>query len=162
MSQEIIAVYPGTFDPVTNGHVDVIQRGARLFKRLVVAVSEHNQKQTLFDLQERIAMVEHVCSSMSNVSVAGFSGLLVDCVKQHQAGVLIRGLRAVSDFEYEFQLATMNRRLSSNVETIFLTPAEHNTFLSSTLVREIAGLKGDVSSFVDPFVADKLSKRFQV
>ena len=156
----MIALYPGTFDPITNGHIDLVKRGARLFDQLIVAVNEAGNKKTLFTAQERVVMAQSACKAFDNVTVIAFTGLLVDCVREHQAGVLVRGLRAVSDFEYEFQLASMNRRLDSDVETIFLTPSAENNFLSSTLVREIASLSGDVSSFVDPYTEAQLKTRF--
>ena len=146
------AIYPGTFDPVTNGHTDLIARASRLFKHVVVGVAASPSKKPRFDLAHRVDMIEQVTQHLSNVTVVGFSGLLVDFAKQHQANVLIRGLRAVSDFEYEFQLANMNRRLSPDLESVFLTPAEENSFISSTLVKEVAFHNGDVSQFVHPVV----------
>jgi len=142
------AIYPGTFDPVTNGHADLIERASRLFPYVVIGVAASPSKQPMFDLDHRVAMLKEVSKHLPNVSVAGFSGLLVDFAKQNQANVLIRGLRAVSDFEYEFQLANMNRRLSPDLESVFLTPAEENSFISSTLVKEVALHRGDVSQFV--------------
>lgn len=155
----ITAVYPGTFDPITNGHTDLVARAGRLFDRIIVAVADNPKKQPLFTLNERIALARAVFADMPNVSVCGFSGLLVDFVHEKQAQVILRGLRAVSDFEYEFQLATMNRRLAPEVETVYLTPAEQNTFISSSLVREIALLGGDVSQFVHPAVAEALQRK---
>ncbi|WP_440875261.1 pantetheine-phosphate adenylyltransferase [Thalassotalea sp. PLHSN55] len=150
------AIYPGTFDPVTNGHSDLIERASRLFNEVIVGVAASPSKKPLFDLQKRVAMIEEVTKDLDNVSVVGFSGLLVDFAKNNQANVLIRGLRAVSDFEYEFQLANMNRRLSPDLESVFLTPAEENSFISSTLVKEVAIHQGDVSQFVHPFVKTEL------
>ncbi|SIO12062.1 Phosphopantetheine adenylyltransferase [Sulfurivirga caldicuralii] len=155
----ITAVYPGTFDPITNGHTDLVARAGRLFDHIIVAVADNPKKQPLFTLDERIALASAVFAEMPNVSVCGFSGLLVDFVHEKQAQVILRGLRAVSDFEYEFQLATMNRRLAPEVETVYLTPAEQNTFISSSLVREIALLGGDVSQFVHPAVAEALQRK---
>ncbi len=150
------AVYPGTFDPVTNGHTDLIERASRLFSEVLVGVAASPSKKPLFDLAKRVEMIEEVTKHLSNVTVVGFSGLLVDFAKTNQANVLIRGLRAVSDFEYEFQLANMNRRLSPDLESVFLTPAEENSFISSTLVKEVALHKGDVSQFVHPEVRTSL------
>ena len=154
-------IYPGTFDPVTNGHADLIGRAAKLFDEVIVGVANSPSKRPLFDLAERVQLVQQVTSQLPNVKVVGFSGLLVDFAKEHQANVLIRGLRAVSDFEYEFQLANMNRQLAPDVESMFLTPSEKYSFISSTLVREIAALGGDISKFVHPAVADALAERFK-
>ena len=152
------AIYPGTFDPVTNGHADLIERASRLFDEVVVSVAASPSKQPRFDLVQRVAMLEEVTRDLNNVTVVGFSGLLVNFAKTHQATVLIRGLRAVSDFEYEFQLANMNRRLSPDLESVFLTPSEENSFISSTLVKEVALHKGDVSQFVHPVVEKALTE----
>lgn len=154
------AIYPGTFDPVTNGHADLIDRAASLFPSLVIAVAANPSKQPRFSLQQRVAMLQTVTAHLANVEVMGFSGLLVDFAKQQQATVLVRGLRAVSDFEYEFQLASMNRRLFPGLESVFLTPAEENSFISSTLVKEVAIHGGDVSQFVHPEVATALQQLF--
>ena len=154
------AVYPGTFDPVTNGHSDLISRAARLFDEVIVAVAIDTGKDTCLDTEQRIALVKKVVEGHGNVSVTAFKGLLVDFCEQQQAGVVIRGLRAVSDFEYEFQLASMNRRLAPQIETMFLTPAEQYSFISSSLVREIARLGGDVAEFVHPDVQSALSANF--
>lgn len=154
----IKAIYPGTFDPVTNGHSDLIVRASKLFSEVIVGVAASPSKQPRFDLKQRVAMIEQVTQELTNVTVVGFSGLLVDFAKQHQAKVLIRGLRAVSDFEYEFQLANMNRRLSPELESVFMTPAEENSFISSTLVKEVALHQGDVSQFVHPVVKAALDK----
>ncbi|WP_457675375.1 pantetheine-phosphate adenylyltransferase [Thiolapillus sp.] len=153
------AVYPGTFDPITNGHTDLIARAARLFDRVVVAVAESPAKGTLFALEERVALARAVLAPMENVEVRGFTTLLVDFAREVGARVLVRGLRAVSDFEYEFQLASMNRRLAPEVETVFLTPDEQYGFISSSLVKEICRLGGDVSAFVHPRVAEALACR---
>jgi len=156
---KVVAVYPGTFDPITNGHADLVARACRLFDRVIIAVAHNPKKRPMFSLEERIALAEAVFASHEQVTVEGFSGLLVDFVHARQAQVILRGLRAVSDFEYEFQLATMNRRLAPEIETVYLTPAEQNTFISSSLVREIACLGGDVSQFVHPAVAEALQAR---
>lgn len=145
----IKAIYPGTFDPVTNGHTDLIARASNLFSEVIVGVAASPSKKPLFSLEQRVELLEQVTQNMPNVKVVGFSGLLVDFAKSHNASVLIRGLRAVSDFEYEFQLANMNRRLYPDLESVFLTPAEENSFISSTLVKEVAIHGGDVSQFVD-------------
>ncbi|MDN3652799.1 pantetheine-phosphate adenylyltransferase [Thalassotalea ponticola] len=152
------AIYPGTFDPVTNGHLDLIARAAQLFEHVVVGVAASPSKQPVFDLNQRVAMIEQVTNSLANVTVVGFSGLLVDFAKEQQARVLIRGLRAVSDFEYEFQLANMNRRLYPDLESVFLTPAEENSFISSSLVKEVSLHGGDVSEFVHPHVKQMLDQ----
>ncbi len=158
---QIIAIYPGTFDPITNGHIDIIARAAKLYHRVIVAVAVNNNKAPLFSLDERVALVQAVTTEFANVNVIGFSTLLVEFAKQQGANVILRGLRAVSDFEYEFQLAGMNRRLSPDLETMFLTPAEQYEFISSTMIREIARLKGDVSSFVPPIVGNALTEKFK-
>ena len=142
------AIYPGTFDPVTNGHIDIITRAANLFPELVVAVASNTTKRPFFSLATRIKFIEDVVKHLPGVSVVGFDNLLIHFVKEQTASVILRGLRAVSDFEYEFQLAGMNRKLSKDIETMFLTPSEEFMFISSTLVREIAALGGDVSGFV--------------
>ena len=153
------AMYPGTFDPVTNGHLDLVRRAAKLFDRVVVAVAASPNKTPMFTLEERIGMARTALADAPNITVDGYAGLTVDYVRQHGLRVIIRGLRAVSDFEYEFQLATMNRHLRSEVETIFLTPAEEYTFVSSTFVREIGVLGGDISPFVPPGVASALARK---
>jgi pantetheine-phosphate adenylyltransferase len=152
----ITAVYPGTFDPITNGHFDLIERAARFYDRLVIAVADNQNKQSLFTLAQRVELAKEVTKNLSNVEVIGFSGLLVDFVKEINGHVLLRGLRAVSDFEYEFQLASMNRKLAPEIETMFMTPAEQYSFISSSLVREISRLGGDVSDFVNPVVSKSL------
>ena len=158
---QITAIYPGTFDPITNGHLDLIARASKLFDDVIVAVAESRGKQPLFTLDERVCLIDSVIGEFSNVSVIGFENLLVECAKQYQATVIIRGLRAVSDFEYEFQLAGMNRRLAPDIETVFLTPAEQYEFISSSMIREIAKLNGDVSSFVPEPVKLKLISKFR-
>ena len=156
----ITAIYPGTFDPITDGHLDIISRASKLFHHVIVAVAVNQGKTPLFSLEERVDMVKEVTKSLPNIKIIGFGNLLVDCAKEHQANVVLRGLRAVSDFEYEFQMAGMNRRLSPDLETMFLTPAEQYEFISSSMIREIAKLKGDVSSFVSHSVEDRLIKKF--
>lgn len=151
------AIYPGTFDPVTNGHIDIIARASRLFPEVVVAVAHNATKRPFFSLAERIELVQKSVAHLSGVSVVGFDNLLIHFVEEQNAGIILRGLRAVSDFEYEFQLAGMNRKLSKLVETLFLTPSEDSMFISSSLVREIAALGGDVSNFVPSVVADALN-----
>jgi len=153
-------VYPGTFDPITNGHSDLIARASKLFGKVIVAIAVNPGKNPAFDLQQRVELAQLVLREIENVEVRAFDNLLVDFVMQCNAGVILRGLRAVSDFEYEFQLAGMNRRLAPTVETLFLTPAEQFAFISSGLVREIASLGGDVSEFVHPQVQSALSKRY--
>ena len=155
-----IAVYPGTFDPVTNGHVDLAHRASPLFEKLIIGVAESPSKGPGLDLEQRIALVREATADIPNVEIRGFSSLLATFVEEVGAGVILRGLRAVSDFEYEFQLASMNRHLIPCAETLFLTPAEQYSFISSSLVREIARLGGDVSGFVHPAVQDALRKRF--
>ena len=156
---DIVAVYPGTFDPITHGHTDLVQRAAGLFPHVIVAVAGHPGKQPTFSLQERVAMAGEVLSGIQGVEVCGFRGLLADFVRQREVRVILRGLRAVSDFEYELQLASMNRRLVPSAETLFLSPAEPFAFVSSSLVREIASLGGDVSPFVHATVAQALKRK---
>ena len=152
------AFYPGTFDPVTLGHVDLIRRAAKLFDEVIVGVAENRDKSPLFSLQERVTLLKQAVGGLENVRVTGFNNLLIDCVREHSADTILRGLRAVSDFEYEFQLAAMNRHLDPGIETTFLTPAESYAFLSSTLIKEVASLGGDVSEFVPPEVMQALKK----
>jgi pantetheine-phosphate adenylyltransferase len=156
------ALYPGTFDPFTNGHEEMVRRAAGLFSRVIVAVAASSKKQPVFDLTRRIELINAVVGDLDNVAVVGYEGLTVEVAHKHDTKVIIRGLRAVSDFEYEFQLATMNRHLAGDVETIFLTPTEEFMFVSSTLVREIAALGGDVSAFVHPAVNQALLDHFSV
>lgn len=156
-----IAVYPGTFDPITNGHVDLVHRAAALFEKLVVGVAESPNKRPAFPLARRVELAREVLADVHNVEVRGFDSLLADFAHTVGAGVLIRGLRAVSDFEYEFQLASMNRHLIPDVETLFLTPLEQYGFISSSLVREVSRLGGDVSGFVPPVVAAALQAEWQ-
>ncbi|WP_404341117.1 pantetheine-phosphate adenylyltransferase [Pseudoalteromonas mariniglutinosa] len=156
---KVTAIYPGTFDPLTNGHTDLIQRAAKMFDTVIVAIAHNPSKQPCFSLAERVAQANTILTHLKNVQVVGFSGLLADLARDHKAEVLIRGIRAVSDFDYEFQLANMNRRLNPDLESVFLTPAEQNSFISSTLVKEVARHKGDVSGFVNPIVAKALQEK---
>ena len=153
------AIYPGTFDPITNGHADLIERAANMFSHVIVAIASNPSKQPLFTLDERVKMITEVTAHLPNVTVKGFTGLLADYAKHEDSRILIRGLRAVSDFEYEFQLANMNRRLNPELESVFLTPSEENSFISSTLVKEVALHEGNVSEFCHPVVLEALSKR---
>jgi pantetheine-phosphate adenylyltransferase len=155
----IKAVYPGTFDPLTRGHEDLVRRASKLFDSLVLGIADSRAKRTFFSLQERIDMAREVLGDVKNLSVVGFTGLLTEFVRKQDARVVLRGLRAVSDFEYEFQLAGMNRALNPEFETVFLTPGEQHMFISATLVREIATLGGDVSKFVDPTVRVRLAAK---
>ena len=157
----IRVVYPGTFDPITRGHEDVVRRAAGLFTEVIVAVAE-SRTQTLFTLGERVEMASEAFANYDNVRVEGFNGLLMNFVQAHDAHVVLRGLRAVSDFEYEFQLAGMNRNLYPELETLFLTPAEQYTFISATMVREVARFGGDVSKFVSPYVMERLQQKFSL
>jgi pantetheine-phosphate adenylyltransferase len=154
------AIYPGSFDPVTNGHLDVVQRAAKLFDRVVVAVAKNDGKHPLFTLNERLALVKKSTAHLPNVEADSFDGLLVDYVVRRRAQAIVRGLRAISDFEFEFQLALMNRKLNENIETIFMMPKDTYTFLSSRIVKEIARLGGEVGSFVPAPVQTALGKKF--
>ena len=156
----VVAIYPGTFDPITNGHVDLVERGARMFERLIVSVAANPNKQPLFSLEERVGMAREALAHLSKVEVCGFDILLVHHAKSVGANVIMRGLRAVADFEFEFQLASMNRRLDHQIESIFLTPAEQYAFISSSLVREVAKLGGNISPFVHPMVEAALAAKF--
>ena len=153
------AVYPGTFDPITNGHQDLVRRAASIFERVIVAIAANPNKAPMFSLQMRVDLARRVLSDLPNIQVLGYSGLTVEFARKQGARVIVRGLRAVSDFEFEFQLANMSRHLERDIETVFLTPQEQFTFISSTLVREIAVLGGDVSEFVHPIVEEELKKR---
>ncbi len=155
-----IAVYPGTFDPVTNGHIDLVERSLRIFDEVIVAVAANPKKKPLFSLEERIDMFRKALGRQKRVRIEGFDGLLVDYVRDKKAVGIIRGLRAVSDFEYEMQMALMNRRLDSNIETVFLMPNEEYSFITSTIVREAASYGGDVSSLVPKVVVGQLKKKF--
>jgi pantetheine-phosphate adenylyltransferase len=154
-----VAIYPGTFDPLTLGHEDLVRRASRLFSEVVVAVADSRPKRPFFSLEERVDIARETLAAFPNVRVEGFNGLLMDFLRQQNARIILRGLRAVSDFEYEFQMAGMNRSLNPDVETVFLTPAEKYQFISATMVREIAVLGGDVSKFVQPKVLERLRQR---
>ena len=157
----ILAVYPGTFDPITYGHIDVVERAAQLFERVIVLVAHNTTKAPLFSDDERIAMIREVFRRKKNIEVEGFDGLLVDYARKRKASVVVRGLRAVSDFEIEFQMALTNRKMSGDLETIFLVPREQYSYLNSTIVREIARLGGDVSDFVPVSVRRRLEEKFR-
>lgn len=157
----VSAMYPGTFDPITLGHEDLVRRACRLFDRVVVAIAANPGKEPMFSIDERVSLAESVLGEFDNVEVSGYDGLTVDFAKANDLQVIVRGLRAISDFEYEFQLANMNRHLTSEVETAFLTPTEKYTYISSSLVREIAGMGGDISEFVSPQVRSALLERLQ-
>jgi pantetheine-phosphate adenylyltransferase len=154
------AMYPGTFDPFTNGHNDLVRRASRIFDKVVVAIAANPGKAPMFTLDQRVDLAGRVLADLPNVEVTGYTGLTVEFARKHGLNVIVRGLRAVSDFEFEFQLATMSRHLSSEVETVFLTPTEQFNFISSTLIREIASLGGNVSEFVHPIVAEAMKSRF--
>jgi pantetheine-phosphate adenylyltransferase len=153
-------MYPGTFDPFTNGHNDLVRRACRIFDKVVIAVAANPGKAPLFTLEQRVDLVQRVLADVPNVEVTGYTGLTVDFARTHGLNVIVRGLRAVSDFEFEFQLATMSRHLNDQVETVFLTPTEQFNFVSSTLIREIASFGGNVSEFVHPIVAEALRNRY--
>ncbi|SNT68973.1 pantetheine-phosphate adenylyltransferase [Psychrobacter sp. LV10R520-6] len=155
-------LYPGTFDPITNGHVDLVTRAVKLFDEVVIAVASGHHKKPLFNFEERVALVETVFADLPQVSVIGFEGLLVDFMREKNATAVLRGLRAMSDFEYEFQLANMNRELDENFEAVFLTPSQNYSFISSTMIREIAKLGGDVSKFVPDCVAEAFTQKLDV
>jgi len=158
----VTAIYPGTFDPITLGHVDLVCRASRIFDRVILAVAESKAKTPLFDFAERLELAREAVADLVNVEVVGFNSLLVDCARTHGATVILRGLRAVSDFEFEFQMAGMNRSLGPEIETIFLTPGESYAFLSSSVIREIAKFGGDVSAFVPGHVRGALVRKFAV
>jgi pantetheine-phosphate adenylyltransferase len=155
------AIYPGSFDPVTNGHLDVIERARKLFDEVIVAVAHNDEKQALFSLEDRLELLKASIEKIDNIRITQFDGLLVEFAAAQNASAVVRGLRAVSDFEFEFQMALMNRKLNSDVETIFLMPKEEYTYLSSRIIKEIARLGGDVSSFVPPMVAKALASKFK-
>ena len=159
-SRTTLAVYPGTFDPIHNGHIDVVRRSVQLFDEVIVAVAHNDEKQPMFSLEERLDLLKQTVGKLDNVRVAQFDGLLVEFARAENANAVVRGLRAVSDFEFEFQMALMNRKLENNVETIFLMPKEEYTYLSSRLVKEIGRLGGDVSKFVPAIVTTALAKKF--
>jgi pantetheine-phosphate adenylyltransferase len=153
-------VYPGTFDPITNGHTNIVERAAKLFDKIIIAVAASPKKQPLFPINQRVEMAREVLSHLDNVEVVGFENLLAEFIVDHDVNIILRGLRAVSDFEFEFQLADMNRRLVPQAESLFLTPDNHLSYISSTLIREIATLGGNVTEFVSPVVNEALIKRF--
>ena len=155
----VSAMYPGTFDPITLGHEDLVRRACRLFDKVVIAVAANTSKEPMFSLEERVALAERALAEFANVEVTGYEGLTVDFALKHDLQVIVRGLRAISDFEYEFQLANMNRHLTDEVETAFLTPTEKYTYISSSLVREVASMGGDISEFVSPDVKEALMAR---
>jgi pantetheine-phosphate adenylyltransferase len=158
----VVAIYPGSFDPITNGHLDLVERGAKLFGRMVVAVLQNEAKQPLFSAAERVAMLREVLAGIENVEVDCFEGLLVNYAARRGASVILRGIRAVSDYEYELQMALMNRRIDKDIETVFLMASEANSFVSSRLVKEVVRMGGDVGGFVPPSVARCLQERFKV
>lgn len=155
----IKVIYPGTFDPMTHGHTDLIERACHLFSEVIVAIAENQPKKPLLTLEERLDLAKNILKPFSQVKVMAFKGLLYEFARQQNATVILRGLRAVSDFEFEFQLASMNRKLAPEIETIFLTPSEHFSFVSSSFIREIATLGGDVSPFVHPVVVETMAKK---
>ena len=157
----VTALYPGTFDPITHGHADLVRRAARIFQEVVVAIAANPKKTPLFPLEDRVALAHAVLGDVRGVKVIGFDNLLIDLVRQQNAKVILRGLRAVSDFEFEFQMAGMNRRLAPEIETIFMTPSEHEMFISASLVKEIASFDGDISGFVDARVAAALRAKLK-
>jgi pantetheine-phosphate adenylyltransferase len=156
-----IAVYPGTFDPITFGHIDLIERAARIFDGIIVAIAANNNKKPCFTLAERIELAKDVLSKHKNVEVMGFDALLITFMREQKANIILRGMRVVSDFDYEFQLAGMNRSMAPDIESLFLMPAENYTYISSSFVREIAFLKGDVSQFVPKIVAEAFTKKMR-
>jgi pantetheine-phosphate adenylyltransferase len=158
---QIIAIYPGTFDPITNGHLDLVARASRLFHKVIIAVADNAGKAPLFSLEERVSLAQEATAIHTNVEIIGFDNLLVDCARQNGATVILRGLRAVSDFEYEFQMAGMNRNLAPELETMFLTPPEQYTFISSSVIKSIAQLNGNIASFVPDCVNQQLVKKFK-
>jgi pantetheine-phosphate adenylyltransferase len=157
----VTAIYPGTFDPITNGHADIAERAASMFDNIIVAVADSESKKTLFTIDERVDLATNVLSSIKNIEVITFNSLITDLARDKDATVIIRGIRAVSDFDYEFQMAGMNRQLLSNIETVFLTPAENLSFISSSLVREISSFNGDVSKFVHESIVSALKEKHQ-
>jgi len=156
-----IVVYPGTFDPITNGHTDLVERASKMFDKIILAVAESPKKSPLLPLEQRVELAQQCLAHLDNIEVVGFNNLLAEFAKEHNANIFLRGIRAVSDFEFEFQLADMNRRLAPEVESVFLTPANHLSYISSTLIREISALRGDVSEFVNPVVVNALNEHFK-
>ena len=156
----IRAMYPGTFDPITNGHIDLIRRASGMFDEVVVAVADNPKKKPLFNQDERVSMAQDILKELKNVRIVGYSNLTIHFAKEENLNVIIRGIRAVSDYEFEFQLASMNRQLNENIETLFMTPADEYSYLSSSMVREIAAYQGDVSQFVHPKVNAAIKQRF--
>ena len=156
----IRAMYPGTFDPITNGHIDLIRRASGMFDEVVVAIADNPKKKPLFNLEERVSMAQDILKELKNVRILGYSNLTIHFAKEENLNVIIRGIRAVSDYEFEFQLASMNRQLDQNIETLFMTPADEYSYLSSSMVREIAAYHGDVSQFVHPQVNAAIKERF--
>ena len=156
---KIVALYPGTFDPITNGHYDIVLRATKLFDKVIIAVAKSTSKRTAFTADERVTLAKTALAGLENIEVKTFDGLMVDFAKKTNANVIIRGLRAVSDFEYEFQMASMNRQLHTSAETVFLTPAEHLSYISSSLVKEVATFGGDISPFVHPEILSALKER---
>lgn len=154
-----IAIYPGTFDPFTLGHLDVLERASKLFDKVIISVAESSSKSTMFSVEDRIAIIKSAAAGMKNVEVSSFGGLLVGYAKSKNAGVIVRGLRAISDFEYEFQMALTNRKIAGDIETVFLMPGEKYSYISSSLVREIARYKGDIAQFVPQIVVEYVKKR---
>ena len=161
MKSEKIAIYPGTFDPITLGHIDIIQRGSKLFDRVIITIAINQSKKPLFSVNERIEMIEDAIKDFSNVSVEKFDGLLVNFASEKNANVILRGLRAVSDFEYEFQMALMNKHLCEDISTLFLVPNEKYTYLNSTIVKDVAKYGGDIKNFVTKFVEKKLIDKYE-
>jgi len=156
-----IAIYPGSFDPITNGHMDIIRRGLEIFDRVIIAVARNSEKNSLFSVQDRVALIDLLIEDNPQLEVDTFDGLLVDYVVSRKASVILRGLRAVSDFEYEFQLAQMNRSISQQVETLFMMTSTQNAYLSSSIVKEVASLGGDIDKFVPPQIAEELRKKYR-
>ena len=157
----LIAVYPGTFDPITNGHIDLVKRGCKLFDKILIVVAENPQKNTLFSLNERVGFIQNIFANKNKIEVFPLNKLLVDFAQEHSASVILRGLRAISDFEYEVQLASMNRSMNPNIESVFMSPAEEFSFLSSSIIKDIAKHKGNIDRFVDTNVAAAIYKKFK-
>jgi pantetheine-phosphate adenylyltransferase len=158
----VTAIYPGTFDPITNGHVDIAQRAASMFEKVIIAVADSKSKQTLFSVNERVALISNVLSGIKSIEVIPFNALVTDFAHEKKAKVIVRGIRSVSDFDYEFQMVGMNRQLLADVETVFLTPAENLSYITSSLVREISSFNGDVSKFVHKSVLTALKEKHQL